>query len=432
MLALVVGVGACLGGARVALAAESVAERFQPGPHTDLPELERVLVESSPDLEQAQLRVDIAHTSVRQSRLIPNPRLDLSWATIPVGTLNPADLTQPLANVPNYGIGIAFPIQLGKRGPRIRQAKALERGAGHELEALTRARALDLAQTLGNLATASLRVDGFGQVVEDMQRTVEAAQQRVSLSYGVALDVDRLQIELARARSLVLAARSDVASAQAECATQLGKACDAFESGEAARAYLETWIDAVELEAVSLERRPDLAALNDYANAARASAKLARAQAIPDPTVRLGYLHDRFVIAGNQLNSLAVSLSFELPTFDRGQFNRDAAIATELRLTAERSKRITAASAQLSALAERAELERERRRALRDEAIPVAKQVVTSVDRAAEQRLVSVAENVQARRVLRELLLEEADAYAAAYTAQIALLRVRAPEGSQP
>ncbi len=424
-LGIVVGVP----GARTAAAAEPVTAGFEPRPDTDLTVLERLLIESAPELEPAQLQVDLAHAAVRQSRLLPNPQLDLGWATIPLGATNPPDLERPLANVPNYGVGIAFPIELGKRGPRVREARALARGTQRELDALIRARALDLAETLGELATACLRVEGFEQLVEDMEHTVEVAKQRVSLSYGVPLDVDRFQVELTRARSLVLVARSDVTRAQAACAAQLGRACEPFASGEAARAYLEAWIDVAWVAGDTLERRPDLAALSEYADAARASARLARNHAIPDPTVRLGYLHDRFVASGNHVHSLAISLSFALPAFDRGQVRREAAVARERRLIAERDKRLAAATAQLPALAARAELERERRRALRDEAIPTAKLVVASFAQAAEQRLVSVAENIQVRRVLRELLLEEADAYADAYAAQITLLRAGAPQG---
>lgn len=416
--------GVCLG---LCLAAPANAAGFRPAPDTDLTQLEQLLVETSPDLEDARLQVDLAGAAVRQSRLIPNPQLDLSYATIPIGQTNPPGLERPFANVPNYGIGISFPIEIAKRGPRVREARALERGVRMEFEAVTRARALDLAQTLGELATASLRVEGFEQVVVEMERTVEVAAQRVNLTYGAPLEVDKLRIELARARSLVAVARSDVAQALANCAMQTGGSCESFVDGETARAYLEAWIDG---EAVvgELEHRRDLVALSEYADAARAAQKLARAQAIPDPTLRFGYLHDRFLESGNHRNSLALSLSFDLPVFDRGQAQRDAAVARERRLVAERSKRLEAANAQIPALAERVEIERERRRALRDEAIPIAKQVVESVEQAADQRLIPIGENVQARRVLRELLLEEADAYAAAYAAQLALLRAQPPK----
>jgi cobalt-zinc-cadmium efflux system outer membrane protein len=409
------------------LAAGPDSEHFQPTATLELADLQQVLRESAPELETAQLQVELAHADVRQSRLLPNPALDFGWGTVPVGTTNPPNLAQPLVNVPNYGVGISFLVELGKRGPRIRESRALERGVRAEVDAVTRARALDLAQTLGELAIASLRLEDFEQVVADMQRSVAAAEQRVQLSFGTALDVERLQIELTRAQAQVLAARSDITGALADCAAQVGRACESFASGAEARAYLEAWIDSAPPERLELEQRPDLLALAHYTDAAQAAGKLARAQAIPDPRIRFGYLHDQFVISGNQLNSLSVSLSIPLPVFDRGQAAREAADARKRRIAAEREKRIAAAQAQVPALSQQAELERERRRALRDEAIPTAKAIATDMESAAEQRLTSISEVVQARRTVRELLLEEADAYAAAYVARIEFLRAVAP-----
>lgn len=403
-------------------------ERFRPTADLELDDLQQALRDASPDLEAAQLQVELARAGVRQSRLLPNPELDLSWGTIPIGPTNPPDLDRPLANVPNYGVGISFPILIGKRGPRIREAEALARGSQAEFDAVTRALALELAETLGELAIANLRLEGFEQVVDDMQRSVTAAEQRAELSFGVPLEIDLLKIELARSQSLTAAARSDITAALAECAALLGRACDEFASGAEARAYLDTWIDADSSASFDLDRRPDVVALGHHVEAAQAAGKLARAQAIPDPTLRFGYLRDQFLFSGNHLNSLSLSLEIPLPVFDRGQAQRDAAAARQRRVTAERDKRLAAGQAQLPVLVEQVELERERRRMLRDEAIPTAKSVATSIEGAAEQRLMSISEVLQARRVVRELLLEEADAYAAAYQARIDLLRVSAPE----
>src|SRR5690606_7107470 len=129
--------------------------------------------------------------------------------------------------------------------------------------------------------------------------------KRVELSFGVPLDVDRLRIELARTERQLLTARSDISEALSTCALYVGASCHGFEDGAAARAFLERWIEATTSEGAALEQRPDLRALSAYADAARAATRLARNQAIPDPTLRFGYLHDRFLESGNHMNSLS-------------------------------------------------------------------------------------------------------------------------------
>jgi cobalt-zinc-cadmium efflux system outer membrane protein len=414
------------GSAEAVAPADGGAAGFQPRPELRLEDLQRVVLAADPELEAAQLQVDLARAGVRQSRLRANPSLELQYGTIPVGPTNPPGLPRPLAQVPNYGVALAVPVPLGKRRPRIRQAAALERGAEAELEATTRARALELAGTLGELAAASLRREGFEQMVDDTTRSLTAARKRVELGYGAPLELDQLGVELARVELQTRAARSDISRALADCAVVVGDACQEFASSTAARAFLEAWIGAPTV-ATPLEQRPDLRALAEQVEAAEHAHSLARAQRIPDPTLRLGYLHDRFVISGNQMSSLSLSLSLPLPVFDRGQAQAQAAQAQARRLASERSKRLAAAQEQVPALAQRVDLERGRQLQLRDEAIPAARAIVSSLEDAAERRLTSLNELVQARRALRELLLEEANAYAAAYEARLELLRVLPP-----
>jgi outer membrane protein, heavy metal efflux system len=411
-------------------ASGAAAAGFRPHPQLRLQDLERVAMDGDPELEAAQLQVDLARAQVRQSRMRPNPTLDLEYGTIPLGRTNPPNLPRPFANVPNYGVGVSVPVPLAKRRPRIRQAQALERAAQAELEVVARSRAFALAETLGELAAASLRREGFEQMVADTERSITVASQRVALSYGVPLEVDQLGVELARIELQVRVARGDIAQALADCAAVVGSPCQEFASSTEARAYLDAWIGAAATEAAAqtpLEERPDLRALAEHTAAAEQARALARAQRIPDPSFRLGFLHDRFLESGNHMNSLSASLSLPLPVFDRGQAQMQAAQAQARRLASERSKRAEAARSRIPALAQRVDIERERQAKLRDEAIPAAKAIVRSLEEAAERRLTSITELVHARRAMRELLLEEAAAYDAAYRARLELLRELAP-----
>ena len=100
-------------------------------------------------------------------------------------------------------------------------------------------------------------------------------------------------------------------------------------------------------------QRADIRALAAYGNAAAAARELADARKIPDPTVRLGYLRDQFVISGNQLNSVNVGVSLPLPVFDHGQGERLSAEASLRHLNDERTQRLAVAKARIPALQQR-------------------------------------------------------------------------------
>jgi len=52
---------------------------------------------------------------------------------------------------------------------------------------------------------------------------------------------------------------------------------------------------------------------------AEASLAAARREAYPDPSVGVTYTHSEFTVSGDNANSLALTLAFPLPLFDRNQ-----------------------------------------------------------------------------------------------------------------
>jgi cobalt-zinc-cadmium efflux system outer membrane protein len=178
--------------------------------------------------------------------------------------------------------------------------------------------------------------------------------------------------------------------------------------------------------------RADLRALTAYGEAASADARLARATRLPDPTVRFGYMRDQFTISGNQLNSLNLSLSVPLPVFDRGQVQVRAAETARRQLNDERQRRLAVTAARLPALENRLSLSRGRCERLEREVIPSALKVLNSLEKAAEARLLPLTQVIQSRRIVSELLIEEADSCGEAYVAALELIRERPSEGDLP
>ncbi len=405
---------------------------FQPSAALTLSDLERAVELGLPELEAARRSVAVAAADVRQSRLLPNPTLDADWSTIPVGQTNPRDLDRPYANVPSYGVGVGYTFPLKKRESRRRRAEAMARGAEAELEADTRGAALELAEVLGALATATLRQQGMTDLVEAGKHSVELVQARVKATFGAPLDADRMTVEVQRTEQALAGVTGEISEALSTCSSLVGTVCLGFADPSDARGYLNHYIELTPPQAPQLSERADLRALSAYSEAMRSEVKLADAEAIPDPTVRLGYVHDRFLYSGNQRNSLNVGVSIPLPLFDRGQARRDAALASQAHLASERDKRLSVAQTRVPALIERLAFERSRCTRVGQELIPHAQSVLDSLQSAAEKQLLPLTDVIQARRAVVELYIDQADSCGDAFRAALSLLRETSMRGAVP
>src|SRR5262249_45296161 len=74
-----------------------------------------------------------------------------------------------------------------------------------------------------------------------------------------------------------------------------------------------------DLTARALNERPDLRAVRMSQRKAQADLSAARREALPEPALGVAYTHDDFTVSGDNPNSLALTLSFPLPLFDRNQ-----------------------------------------------------------------------------------------------------------------
>jgi len=419
-LALLLAIALSLGtaGAAAASSAPPPKGTFKPSADLDLGALESAVRARAPGVESAALEVDLAEAAEKKSHLLPNPSLDASWGTIPIGATNPANLPSPMTQVPNYAVGLSYTFPIGKRGPAQDRAAALASAARAGLDAEVRGRAIDLARVLGALAVTTLRLEGLRRMADDGKKQVELAEARLAAQFASELELERLRVEASRLEQSVRSAESDASAALAACSALLGATCETFAGGAEARSFLERWISRAAPEG-KVEERPDVRALAAYGKAAEAEARLAKAMAIPDPTVRLGYMRDQFVISGNQVNSVNVSVSVPLPLFDHGQAELAAAKARRARVEAQRGKTIDASRSRVPTLRARLEAQAERQRALTGETLPRAEATLRDLSKAAEGRLVPLTDVIQARRTVSELLIDEADSFGDAFDASL-------------
>ncbi|HEY3445893.1 MAG TPA: TolC family protein [Myxococcales bacterium] len=387
------------------------AAAAEPTPRLDLanlpdpPALAALLWDRSPALQPARLKLSSARADLERAHLLPNPGFDFSWNTIPVGETNPPGLARPLANVPNYAFQLNALVELGKRGPRQRAAADTLGSAFEDARATLFDAFFDLQGHLATIAAAEVRSASLEELAADARSLTELQRTRAQKGDAAQLDVDRSAIEEEKLWSSLADERARLAAALRECGALAGVPCERFGSREASQAFLGRPLPA----AAPLDERPDLRSLELQESAAGQALELAKARAIPDPTVRLGYVHDRFLVSGNQQNSLFVGVSVPLPVFDHGQ--ADARLARDTAAAASRTRALLLdqAQTQLERLGEeRAALELRRGR-LKDRTLPLARSVVTSLQEAVHRGGAPLQDLLLARRTLGELVMDAAD-----------------------
>jgi outer membrane protein, heavy metal efflux system len=381
-----------------------------------------VLWRQSPDLLAGREGLIEAESVRERSHVLPNPTLAATWGTIPLGEHNPP--ATGFADIPNYAIGISQLFELGKRGPRQRAADAAAKVASLGLLDSYRQSFFLLLDSLADQASACARRAVLERLVADSLESLRLQRARSERGDVAALEVDRLEVEHLRLRSAEREAEENQENTASVCSRILGADCPRFANEEAARRYLfQVRGELPGDDQALVSRRPDLQALQATEKRLQAEMVLAARAKIPDPTASLGYLHDQFVVAGNQANSLTLSLSLPLPVFDRGQVEGaraqrrlDAAAQARSVLSANALRAMTLGRQRLAILESRARL-------LDEDALPRAGSLAERMDAASHKGGASLIDVLLARRAFEELQLDRIDVATLAFKARLDLRR---------
>ena len=235
--------------------------------------------------------------------------------------------------MPNYTAGLSELVELGKRGPRQAATAAEREAATWQAVATFADRYFELLAAVGRIAMAEERASMLDRQVGESERLLQLEHARADKGEIAKMSAARTEAEHMRLVAERDGARTELEEARATCAALVAEPCAPFGSEDAARALSRagaraplptTWSDEIEA------RRPDLAALAAAERAADERVALAKHQAIPDVTLRLGYTYDTFVASGAQRQSLGVGMQMPLPVADHGQADEEKASATLL------------------------------------------------------------------------------------------------------
>lgn len=370
-------------------------------------QLVEILWARSPDLVAARAKLGQADAEVTRSEVFPNPGFDFQWGTLALGPTNPPGLDK-LRDVPNYTFTLNQPVEIGKRGPRQAATRSARDAALFDALEILRQRWFDLLERISEVATAEIRVGALEETVRDAQRLADLQLERQKRGDIAGLDVDRAVLDAEKYASNLGQERERLSAALLLCAQTVGLACRAFESPDAARAFLSARL-AASPPAPNLDARPDLRSLQAQEASARSSLTLAKNRWIPDPTFRVGYVLDQFIASGSQHQSMLVGVSIPLPFFDHGQADAKAASALA-EAAGEAQILIRAASTRdLTSLAQQRDAALARRSRLQERTLPLARDVVQRLESAVTRGGAPLPDLLLARRTLGDLQLDAAD-----------------------
>ncbi len=271
--------------------------------------------EKSLELRLAEAELAVARADLKAAHLRSyNPEAGFS-----IGPSTNADTT-----LTSYQVGVSQTLELGgKRGHRTataeRRVEAAEARLARSREVVFGRvrRAFGLALVAQARVSTAIEADSVATLLRS------AAEERLRLGAGTALEVNVAAAAAARERRARFQAERDLTSALLELGAAVGlPASDPITpQGEMPRPFAPGRSED-ELVQVALERRPDLAAFRAEIAAAESERQLARSLAWPDPTIG---------VSGGQAEDFRVlefGFAIPLPLWNRGQGARAQAGAT--------------------------------------------------------------------------------------------------------
>jgi outer membrane protein, heavy metal efflux system len=364
------------------------------------------LSEHSPDVKAARARVSQATADVGSSRLFPNPVLDATLSNVAIGETTPAGLG--LGQTLIQQIGLSETIEIGKRGPRIDAAELREKSARSLLASSFGERIAAARFAMARLLYLSLRGAILEESFEGARSVAELERTRFEQKALAGMDYDRLLLDLSSLRADVARSRAEQNGALAECGAVLGAPCDPDGgSDEDLAAAAPVPMSAVSDERLS--RRPDMQALDLARQASERDADLARRRAIPDVTLRLAYTYDRFVISGDNANTIGVNVALPLPIMDHGQHDAARAIARAEELSQAKNAAMLGARSDFGSLLDRKAVLEKNLETLERDSLPRSTSVVSALQQAFDHGGASMTDLILARRTHIALRLAHVD-----------------------
>jgi len=369
------------------------------------------LAARDPMVESSRARTEAAAELGEQARVLPNPQLQAGVGGIAVGDPNKFMGVGPtdFGHTGNFSVGVGELVEIGKRGPRRSAADLRAREAGESAVGALGARLGDATATLGKLAYVAAKRDVVAANLQAARQLQDLEKSRLDQKDLSALEFGRIELETEELELQLGRAEAELASAVAACSATLYAPCS------------PTGLDAAAIDAgaplpaslpepqKAIEDRPVRQASKLEAEALGYDATLAHARRIPDPTLGVSYMYDRYQFGGGLPQSLAVTIGIPLPLFDRGTHDAAAARANARAIVAEDQANVREARGVVDALLAQRDTLVQTLAKLENAEIPKSTQIIAQTRKAFDLGQARLADLLLVERAHRDLLLEVLD-----------------------
>ncbi len=275
-----------------------------------LEEAIRIAIEKNPQLQSTRDQIDAAIGSLRQSKLYPNPVLELLAEEIPSNEVglnqsqNLVGITQPIITGGKRGLGI-------KVSEKSKEINELERDA----VLLT-----VVAETKKSFYKAVADQEGFviAKKVEEIAKGIYESEKRRFDAGEVAItNVLRAEVELSKARNSVSNAEGNLQNAIKELQTVMGIPEETVDGVMGKLLTKPGELSLHELELNMKSNQPVLKASKKNIEIAETQLTLEKRRAIPDINVSAGYKR----LTQDNLDTVQLGIEIPAPFFNRNQGN---------------------------------------------------------------------------------------------------------------
>jgi cobalt-zinc-cadmium efflux system outer membrane protein len=314
--------------AMVLLAVAPPAARAAGGGALTMDDAVHVALERNREVIAARLDIEAAQLEVVAARIYPNPVASYSLGNLVLGTGNsqPTAAGMPqvspgFASQPVHSIGVSEIIDIwAKRSAR---SHAAERGVDQQrlkVEDALREIVYAVRSAFADVAREQLEHQLAREIADRYGDTVRLSRGRFQAGDISEAELRRVELEGLRFTNAVIDADLELDLAREKLSRLMG-----LPGGAALPSQVDEIPDGRHAYSVpalidlALEHRPDVRAAGAARLTAEAQLDAAKREVYPDLTLGANYTHSSFTIAGDNPDTLGLSVSLPLPIFDRNQ-----------------------------------------------------------------------------------------------------------------
>lgn len=281
-----------------------------PSKKISLDEAIRIAIEKNPQLQSTRDQVDAAIGALRQSRLYPNPALELLAEEIPSNEVglnqsqNLVAITQPIITGGKRGLGI-------KVSEKSKEKNEFERDAV-------------LLNVIADTKKAFYKVIGdqeelaIAREIEEIAKGIyESEKVRFEAGEVAITNVLRAEIELSKARNFVSNTEGNFQNSLKELQTVMGIPEEIIDGVTGKLLSRPVELSLPELEIKMNNNQPILKASKKNIEIAETQLSLEKRQVIPDINVSVGYKR----LTLENIDTVQLGVEIPAPFFNRNQGN---------------------------------------------------------------------------------------------------------------